>query len=132
MAARPISDIVEYASATPFATTLERLLEAIDGAGLTVFARIDHAAAARDVGLSMPPTVVLLYGNAKGGTPVMVAAPRMALDLPLRVLLRESANGMALLSYHPVKAALQGEAVPDELAVRLQDSQQVVLKALRP
>ncbi|RWA53434.1 hypothetical protein AU476_14045 [Cupriavidus sp. UYMSc13B] len=57
--------------------------------GMTIFARIDHAEAARNVGLAMPPTQVLIYGNAKRGTPLMLAAPGVALDLPLRVLVRD-------------------------------------------
>jgi len=52
--------------------------------GMTIFARIDHAEAARDAGLAMPPTQVQIYGNAKRGTPLMLAAPSVALDFPLR------------------------------------------------
>jgi uncharacterized protein (DUF302 family) len=124
--------LVEQASATDFPTTMDRLLAAIEEAGMTVFARIDHAAAARSVGLSMPPTEVLLYGNPKGGTPIMLAAPRAALELPLHVLLREDSEGRTLLSFHPVAPALRRAGVPDDLTMRLEPAQRVVLKALRP
>ncbi len=97
------SAIVEHPSPVGFDATLARLTAAIERAGLTIFARIDHAAGARDAGLTMPPTTVLIYGNAKGGTPIMLAAPLAALDLPLRVLVRE-AGGRTLLAYHPVAA----------------------------
>jgi uncharacterized protein (DUF302 family) len=94
--------LVERTSKTGFATTMERLVRAIGDAGMTVFASIDHAAAARAAGLEMPQTVVLLFGNPRGGTPVMLAAPRAALELPLRVMLREGKDGAAVLSFHPV------------------------------
>ena len=68
------SVLVEHFSASDFEMTMQRLTEAIGGAGMTIFARIDHAAAARAVGLHMPPTVVLFFGNPKGGTPVMLAS----------------------------------------------------------
>ena len=68
-------DIVEHVSAMDFPTTLARLRAAIEGAGMTVFAAIDHAAGAASAGLAMPPATVLLYGNPKGGTPLMLAAP---------------------------------------------------------
>lgn len=122
----------ERASATGFATTLDRLVAAIEEAGMTVFARIDHAAAARSAGLAMPPTVVLLYGNPEGGTPIMLATPRAALDLPLRVLLREDGDGKAWLSFHPVGPSLREAGVPEDMAARLAPGQHIVLNALRP
>ena len=123
---------VEQVSLNDFDTTLRMLVEAIESAGLTVFARIDHAAAARSVGLTMPPTVLLLYGNPRGGTPIMVAAPRSALELPLKVLLREGADGKAILSFHRVGPAMRDAGVGDDMAMRLGPSQELVLRALRP
>jgi uncharacterized protein (DUF302 family) len=82
------SDIVEHVSTLSFAATLDALVRAIAEAGLILFARIDHQAGARAAGLEMPPATVLTYGHPKGGTPVMLAAPLAALDLPLRVLVR--------------------------------------------
>jgi uncharacterized protein (DUF302 family) len=124
--------LVEHPSATDFESTMRRLVEAIDAAGMTVFARIDHAAGAREAGLDMPPTVLLLYGNPKGGTPIMISAPRAALDLPLRVLLREASDGQTLLSFHPIVPLLREVGVRTEMAVRLQPAQELLLKALRP
>ncbi len=132
MDAEPTTRLVEEPSATDFTTTMARLTAAIEEAGMTVFARIDHAAAARSAGLTMPPTVVLIYGNPRGGTPVMLATPHAALDLPLRVLLREDGDGRTLLSFHPVGAVLREAGVPADLAARLEPAQQLVLKALRP
>ena len=88
----PSNGIAEHVSSFAFAPTVHRLKDAIAKAGMTVFASIDHAAGAREVGMEMPPTIVLLYGNARGGTPIMLATPQAALDLPLRVLVREAAE----------------------------------------
>lgn len=126
----PERSIVEYPSAKAFQPTLVHLLERINAAGLTVFATVDHAAGARHAGMSMPPTVLVLYGHAKGGTPVMLAAPHLALDLPLRVLLREESDGRVLLSFHPVADLLDDSGIATELTARLESAQRVVLDAL--
>jgi uncharacterized protein (DUF302 family) len=122
-------DYVEFESAHSLAETLGRIESAITSHGMTIFARVDHAAGARDAGLTMPPTVVLLYGNPKGGTPMMLASPRAALDLPLRVLVREQ-NGRVLVSYHPVRSVLARAGVSNELAARLEPAQAVLANAL--
>ena len=82
-----------------FAETLKRLREAIAERGLTLFAEIDHARNARAAGLEMPPSTVLIFGSATAGTPLMLKAPDMALELPLRVLVREEGRGGAVLAY---------------------------------
>ncbi len=99
---------------------------------MTVFARIDHAAGAQAVGMTMPPTIVLMYGNPRGGTPIMLAAPRAALDLPLRVLVREDADGRAIVSFYPIAPVLEASVVPRTLANRLEPAQRVLMDALRP
>jgi len=99
---------------------------------MTVFARIDHAAGAKEAGMTMPPTVVLLYGNPRGGTPIMLASPLAALDLPLRVLVREDNEGHSLVSFHPIVAVLRGVGIPDELAKRLEPAQRVLIDAIKP
>ena len=90
---------------------------------MTIFARVDHAAGARTAGLAMPPTIVLLYGNPKGGTPLMLAAPQAALDLPLRVLVREREDGKAVVAFHPAAPMLKRAGVPDQLASKLDPAQ---------
>ena len=123
-------DYFELESKEPFAATLKRVEDAITSHGMTIFARIDHAAGAREAGLSMPPTIVLLYGNPKGGTPMMLASPRVALDLPLRVLVREE-NGRALVSFHPAAEMLTRAGVPADLAARLEPAQRVIESVLK-
>ncbi len=130
MSAGEIPDIVEHVSAVPFDVTLERLTAAIARAGLTLFNRIDHQAGARDAGLEMPPAMVLTYGHAKGGTPVMVAAPLAALDLPLRVLVRVREDGRTAIAFHAIGAVLRHAGVPDPLATRLEPAQRLLVDAV--
>ena len=124
-------DLVELESPDAFAPTLERIANAIESHGMTIFARVDHAAGARSVGLAMPPTIVLLYGNPKGGTPLMLAAPQAALDLPLRVLVREREDGKAVIAFHPAAPMLKHAGVPDQLASKLDPAQAILVAALK-
>jgi uncharacterized protein (DUF302 family) len=124
------SDLIEHVSPIGFAPTLDRLTRAIVAAGLQVFTTIDHAAAARAVGMTMPATVVLLYGNPRGGTPLMLMTPTAALDLPLRVLVREDAAGRTLVAFHPVRSLLGRLGVPDEYAKRMEPAQQLLVDAI--
>ena len=126
------ADVHESLSAHPFEATLERLAAAITQAGLILFNRIDHQAGAREAGLEMPPTTVLIYGHPKGGTPIMLAAPLAALDLPLRVLVRVRDDGRTVIAFHPIGALLQRAGVPDSLAGRLDPAQRILLKAVSP
>ena len=80
--------------------TMDRLETEVKSKGLTVFARIDHAAGAAAVGLQLRPTELLIFGNAKGGTPLMLAAQTMGIDLPLKVLVWQDASGKTWLSYN--------------------------------
>lgn len=126
----PRHGVVEHVSSLAFGPTLQRLKDRIASAGMTVFACIDHAAGAREVGMGMPPTVVLFYGHARGGTPIMLAAPQAALDLPLRVLAREDTDGRTVVSFRPVAQMLREAGVPDPLASRIEPAQQILVDAI--
>jgi uncharacterized protein (DUF302 family) len=80
--------------------TTERLKAELQSRGLTVFAQIDHAAGAAGVGLELRPTQVVIFGNAKGGTPLMQAAQTMGIDLPLKALVWQDDAGATWLSYN--------------------------------
>jgi uncharacterized protein (DUF302 family) len=80
--------------------TIDRLEAAVKAKGLTVFAHIDHAAGAAEVGLSLRPTELLIFGNAKGGTPVMQSNQTVGIDLPLKALVWQDASGDTWLSYN--------------------------------
>lgn len=125
------STLVEHVSALNFRTTHARLVDAIQAAGMTIFATIDHADAANSVGLTMPPTTVLIYGNPKGGTPLMLQAPEAALDLPLRVLLREDTSNRVLVSFHEIVPMLTRAGVPEAMAARLQPAQALLIEAIK-
>src|SRR5215468_5926393 len=92
------SGIVSIPSPYPFAETVQRLLSALSDHGLKVFATIDQRAEAAEAGLTMPPTTLLIFGNPKAGTPVMLAQPLAALDLPLKALVTEPAPGEVIVS----------------------------------
>src|SRR5262249_42876338 len=80
--------------------TMNRLETEVKAKGLTIFARIDHAAGAAEGGLSLRPTELLIFGNAKGGTPLMQAVQTIAIDLPLKALVWQDASGNTWLSYN--------------------------------
>jgi uncharacterized protein (DUF302 family) len=80
--------------------TMDRLVAAVTSRGMAVFARIDHAAAAAQVGMNLRPTDVLIFGNPKGGTPLMQAAQTMGIDLPLRALVYQDEAGKTWLAYN--------------------------------
>jgi uncharacterized protein (DUF302 family) len=80
--------------------TMERLVAAVTARGAAVVARIDHAAAAAAVGLSLPPTEVLVFGNPRAGTPLMQTAQTLGIDLPLRALVWRDASGATHVGYN--------------------------------
>jgi len=80
--------------------TMNRLEAAVQAKGMTAFARIDHAAGATAAGLSLRPTEVLIFGNAKGGTPLMKSVQTIGLELPLKALVWQDASGNTWLSYN--------------------------------
>jgi uncharacterized protein (DUF302 family) len=80
--------------------TMDRLQAEIRAKGMTVFARIDHATGAAEVGLTLPPTELIIFGNARGGTPLMQSAQTVGIDLPLKALVWEDAAGTTWLSYN--------------------------------
>lgn len=92
--------LMSLKSAFPVKETLDRLTQQVESKGLTVFCRIDHAANAVSAGLSLRPTEVLIFGNAKGGTPLMQAAQAIGIDLPLKALAWEDASGQTWLAYN--------------------------------
>jgi uncharacterized protein (DUF302 family) len=80
--------------------TMDRLEAEVKAKGMTVFARIDHAAGAAGIGLSLRPTELLIFGNAKGGTPLMQSVQTIGIDLPLKALVWQDASGKTWLSYN--------------------------------
>lgn len=92
--------LVEVKSPNSVRDTMNRLEKIVKQRGLTVFARIDHAAGASKVGKSLRPTELLIFGNPKGGTPLMMCAQTTGIDLPLKVLVWEDAGKQVWLGYN--------------------------------
>ncbi|MEP2640588.1 DUF302 domain-containing protein [Roseobacter sp.] len=94
------ADMIEKTSPHSVADTIDRLAAAVEGAGATVFARVDHAAGAASVDMDLRPTQMLMFGNPKLGTPAMLDGQTAGLDLPMRVLAYEDADGTVHVAYH--------------------------------
>ena len=92
--------LISLPSTRPVAELLDRLDAALAAKGITVFARIDHAAGAASVGMPLRPTSVVIFGNPRAGTPLMQAEQLIGLDLPLRILAWQDAEGRSWLTYH--------------------------------
>jgi uncharacterized protein (DUF302 family) len=92
--------LISIASAHSARDTVERLIAALGKRGLTIFARVDHAAGAASVGLPLRPTEVVIFGNPKGGTALMQDQQTSGIDLPLKALVWEAADGKVFLSYN--------------------------------
>lgn len=93
--------------------TMDRLQAEIRAQGMTVFARIDHAAGAAEVGLTLQPTELIIFGNARGGTPLMQSAQTVGIDLPLKALVWEDAGGQTWLSYNEPSWIAQRHNIAD-------------------
>ena len=107
--------ISSIASSHPLDQTLSRLKATIADQGLTLFAHIDHGAGAQEVGLRMQPAHVLIFGNARAGTPLMVASPLLALDLPLKVLIWEDDEKKVWVSYTTPEFLAARHRIPADL-----------------
>lgn len=95
--------MITVVSSSGYNETLVRLLDAIARKGLTVFGQIDHAAAAREVGMDLADEVVVVFGNPRAGTPLMQDDPRVGIELPLRVLVWEQ-GGQTIIGYNDPKS----------------------------
>jgi len=100
MQASPDSGIITRQSSHSLEQTVQKIEELLRAKGIRLFAVIDHSGEAEKAGLKMPPTKLLIFGNPKGGTPIMVAAPSAAIDLPLKILVAEDGAGKVWISYN--------------------------------
>lgn len=106
LSASAIDGLITKPSAYPATETLDRLEAALKERGFIIFTRLDHAAAAEAVGLKMPKSTVLVFGNPRLGTPVFIKHPTLAIDLPLKALVWEDASGKVSLSYNSAQYLL--------------------------
>jgi uncharacterized protein (DUF302 family) len=110
--------------------TLQRLESALAVRGLQVFARIDHSSEAQKVGLKMPATKLLIFGSPKAGTSLMLAAPTLAIDLPLKALVAEDDQGKVWLTYNSPEFLKERHGVPDDLIKNLAGAGALMAKAV--
>jgi uncharacterized protein (DUF302 family) len=109
------SGLIHIGSRHSVDETLQRLETLLREKNIMVFARVDHSGEAAKVGLEMRPTKLLIFGNPKGGTPLMQAAPSVAIDLPMKALVWQDAEGKVWLTYNDPAYLEQRHNVPAEL-----------------
>jgi len=107
--------IIDIQSHQPVDQTVSRLKAILQEKGIKLFALIDHSGEAEKAGMKMPPTKLLIFGNPKGGTPLMLAAPRTAIDLPLKILIWEDTQGKTWVSYNSPEYLQQRHGISPEL-----------------
>jgi uncharacterized protein (DUF302 family) len=95
--------------------TVDKIKSLLVSRGIKLFAFIDHSGEAEAIGMKMPPTKLLVFGNPKGGTPLMLASPSVAIDLPLKLLVSEDANGNRWISYNSPQYLKNRHGLSDEL-----------------
>src|SRR5215831_6766914 len=115
MTAKPDNGIVTIQSHHSVDDTVKRVEDALDAKGVKLFALIDHSGEAERAGLQMRPTKLLIFGNPKAGTPWMVAAPSIAIDLPMKILVAENPDGKAGVSYNDPGYIQARHHLPPEL-----------------
>jgi len=124
-----INGIVTIPSHGSVDETVERLEAMLRAKGVTLFALVDHSGEAAKVGLKMPPTKLLIFGSPKAGTPLMLAAPSLAIDLPLKILVWEDAQQKAWVSYNSAEYLQKRHDLPAELVSNLAVVQALAEKA---
>ncbi len=121
--------VAMVSSAYSVEETVRRLLEILRSRGITLFAQVDHSGEAGKAGFTMRPTRLLIFGNPKAGTPVMLAAPTSALDLPLKILVSEDSHGAVWVSYNDPSYLKERHGVPVELLPNLAVVKELAIKA---
>jgi uncharacterized protein (DUF302 family) len=99
--------------------TVGKLKDILQAKGVALFALIDHSGEAQKVGLKMPPTRLLIFGNPKAGTPLMIAAPSSAIDLPLKILVWEDVHSKVWISYNSLPYLKERHGLPQELMANI-------------
>ncbi len=115
MPSLPDNGMVHLSSPYSVAETTTRLASLLQAQGLTEFCRIDHSREAEKVGFKMSPAKVIIFGSPKGGTPLMIASPTLAIDLPLKALIWQDAGGQVRVSYNSPEYLKHRHNIPDNL-----------------
>ncbi len=123
------SGIVDIASRHSVNQTVERVRDLLEAKGVALFALVDHSGEAEKAGMKMRPTKLLIFGSPKAGTPVMVAAPSIAIDLPLKILVWEDEAGKVWISYNSADYLRGRHNVPAELMKNIAAAEGIAAKA---
>lgn len=107
--------LIDKASHHSVDETVERLKNILQSKGVILFALIDHSGEAEKVGMKMRPTKLLIFGSPKAGTPLMLAAPTVAIDLPLKILIWEDAKGKVWATYNSPEFLRERHGLPSDL-----------------
>ena len=107
--------IVKIPSSRSVDETVGKLKAILQSKGVTLFALIDHSGEAEKAGMKMPPTKLLVFGNPKGGTPLMLASPSVAIDLPLKILVAEDSDKKVWISYNSAEYLKERHGLPPDL-----------------
>jgi uncharacterized protein (DUF302 family) len=110
-----MSGIKEIASNHTVDEIVDKLKGVLQAKGITLFALIDHSGEAERIGMKMPPTRLLIFGSPKAGTPLMLAAPSIAIDLPLKILVSENSEGKVWISYNSPEYVMRRHDLPPNL-----------------
>jgi uncharacterized protein (DUF302 family) len=129
MAPNSEGGIANRASSHSVDETVAKLKSLLEAKGVTIFTVVDHSGEAAKVGLTMRPTKLVIFGNPKGGTPVMVAAPSIALDLPLKILVWEDSGGKVWCTYNEPQYLQARHHVPQELMPNISVAEMFATKA---
>jgi len=121
--------IIDISSKHSVDETVEKLKAILQAAGVTLFAVVDHSGEAQKVGMKMPPTKLLIFGNPRAGTPVMLAAPSSAIDLPLKILIWEDPQGKVWASYNSPTYLQSRHSLPPELVANIAAVETLAAKA---
>ena len=127
----PANGMIHLSSPRSVSETLARLETIVQAKGLAILARIDHSGDAAKAGLEMHPTKLLIFGNAKAGTPLMIASPTVAIDLPLKALVWEDSEGKVWLSYNSPDYLKERHAVPENLLQNIAGIGPICAEAVR-
>jgi uncharacterized protein (DUF302 family) len=111
--------------------TVARLQTLLQNLGIKLFAIIDHSGEAQAAGLTMPATKLLIFGNPKAGTPLMLAAPSVAIDLPLKILVAQDAAGKVWVSFNSPEYLRDRHHLPDDLVQNIAGVAKLVEKAIQ-
>jgi uncharacterized protein (DUF302 family) len=111
--------IINTSSSQTVDQTVERLKQILAEKGVTLFALVDHSGEAAKVGMKMPSTKLLIFGSPKAGTPIMQAAPSIAIDLPFKILIWEDSDGKVWVSYNSAEYLQERHDVPSQLLPNL-------------